>query len=132
MRVEALILLFPANIPTSLKKPAEVGWQDDQWGDYESPTLAEVFRKLEREGLPSPLQLCGVQGGARSGYGRLLTARKPSSVSHHCLASVTTVTIAIATGTAGDLVDKSVGGNIDRRRNNPEFDFRGFVRHGLW
>jgi len=43
------------NIPATLYEPAEVGWQDDQWGDYESPTLAEVFRKLEWEGLPLPL-----------------------------------------------------------------------------
>ena len=55
MSVEALIFLFPANIPVTLKKPAEVGWQDDQWKDYENPMLAEVFNKLEREGLPLPV-----------------------------------------------------------------------------
>ena len=65
MRVEALILLFPVNIPASLKKPAEVGWQDDQWEDYESPMLAEVFNKLEREGLPLPVQGCRSLGRKR-------------------------------------------------------------------
>lgn len=55
MRVEALILLFPINIPASLKKPAEVSWQDDQWEDYENPMLAEVFNKLEWEDLPLPV-----------------------------------------------------------------------------
>jgi len=43
------------NIPATLYEPAEVGWQDDEWEDHASSVLAEVFRKLEWEGLPLPL-----------------------------------------------------------------------------
>ena len=43
------------NIPATLYEPADVGWRGSEWEDHASLVLAEVFRKLEWDGLPLPL-----------------------------------------------------------------------------
>ena len=54
-RLEITRWTYCVNIPATLYGPAEVDWRGSEWEDHASPVLAEVFNKLEWEGLPLPV-----------------------------------------------------------------------------